>query len=211
MEGDNVRFRSQAGAETKFWGWFKKVGNAISSGVKAIGKAVVKVGKTIVKVAKKVAKVVVDAAKTVAAVVKDFVQTVAGTKGEDDFGMGNDIKYLDSIFLCSEEVHVDGQHLVYNGTIFMRYALDMHLYFDPKMKQAHSATDKKSSPFEERFNIERDETEDVNGRFVVGFSFEVSVHKNDGAMSPDTMEKIYDEGIGLVTPTNWQQQQQGVW
>ena len=81
------------------------------------------------------------------------------------------------------------------------------------MKQEHSATDKMSSPFEERFNIERDAIEDVNGRFVVGFSFEVSVHQNDGAMSPDTMKKIYDEGIGLVTPSNWQQdnRDKGAW
>ena len=202
MEGDRVRFRSRARAEG-IWDWFKKAGNAIVSGVKSVGKAVVTV-------AKKVGTAVVGAAKAVASVFKDFKNAVTD---ENEFGLGNDIRYLSAIFLCSEQVHVTGQHLVYNGTIFLRYDLDKNLFYKPEMKQEHSATEKMSSPFEERFNMERDATEDVNARFVVGFGFEISVHKNDGAMSPDTMKKIYDEGIGLKTPEKWSQDKKdkGAW
>ena len=146
----------------------------------------------------------------------------ADNKGFKDLGEnyatgGNLIKHLSAIFLCSEKVDVFGSSsmLQYSGTVFMRYALDKEfLEMHPDLKHKNSASDKPASSFEERYNLERDETQDLADHFVVGFSFSADINRGNGEETVTQLKlNIKDEvfespGVG-VSPNH--KKRSGAW
>ena len=114
---------------------------------------------------------------------------------------------LSAIFLCSEQVSVKedaaGSRVQYSGTIFMRYHLSKSLMEHPNMMQEHSATEKSKSPFETRYNLERDAAYDVKNRFAVGFAFNITIPENSIRKSTASIKENYKYGKGLDSPTSW--------
>ena len=130
-----------------------------------------------------------------------------GLGGEDD----NRLRYLSAIFLCSEQVDVVDSKLQYSGTVFMRYALSELLERHPDLEHKNSASDKPASSFEERYNLERDETQDITDNFVVGFAFKMEIPVGAGEETLERVQEQFQEGDVLKSPKTWKPQKPDGW